>query len=406
MAMFYYKAVDAGGNQREGNVEAGSQQVAASLLRKQNLYPLEIREDSSFRDRGIAPWLSKLVYRIPRKDVGLFVRQLGTLLGAGIPLYDAIQDVRDQTANSHLKKVIFLMATDIKEGKSLSQSMAEHKDIFPPVYENMVRVGEVTGDYEKQLKRLAEMEEKNSELFNKTIVAFIYPAIMLVLIIGVTLFLLTSVVPQIEAMYSSFEKQLPLITRLVIGVSNFVKKFWWFLFVLLVATVYGVYRYRQNPKGKERLEKFILRLPLFGNIVRKMLLTRFTRNLGILTESNVNILNSLEITAEIVNHGIFKQEILAAKKMVQEGFSLKESFANSVIINQMTLGMLSAGETTDRLAEMLLKIADIMDSELDTAVRGFTYTLEPMMIVLMAGVVGTIMVAILLPIFKMAEFIQ
>lgn len=406
MAMFHYKAVDLNGNHSQGNIEASSVQVAVGLLKKQNLYPLSVKEDTGARDRGIAPFLSKLVYRIPRKDVGLFTRQLGTLLGAGIPLHEAVENVRDQTANSHLKKVVYGMASDIKQGKSLSESMAARGDIFPPVYENMVKVGEATGNYEKQLKRLAEMEEKNSELFNKTIVAFIYPAIMLFLIIGVTLFLLTSVVPQIETMYASFEKELPFVTRLVIGLSNFLKSYWLILFIITVTILYLFNRYRKSDEGKLKVEKFLLDLPLFGNIIRKMLLTRFTRNLGILAESNVSLLASLEITSEIVNHATFKAEILRAKKMVQEGYSLKESFSNSTIINQMTLGMLSAGERTDRLSEMLLKIADIMDSELDTAVQGFTYTLEPMMIVIMAGVVGTIMIAILLPIFKMAEFIQ
>lgn len=405
MPFFQYTAVDPKGNQSKGSLEAASVASAAAQLKKQNLFPLDIKEDTALRDRGIAPFLSKFLYRISRKEVGLFVRQLGTLLGAGIPLHQSILDVRDQTANVHLKKIISSIAQEVKEGKSLSEAMSQRKDIFPIVYESMVKTGEVTGNYEKQLYRLADMEEKNSELNSKIGLALIYPLIMLVVILIVTMFLLTMVVPQIQGMYESFNQELPLLTRIVIGLSNFMQGYWFFILLALSAAFYFFSRYRNTEKGRNRIEKFVLEFPLFRNLMRKTLLVRFARNLGILAESNVHLLPALEITSDIVSNSIFKKEILAAHDMVKEGYKLKEAFSSSTIVNQMTLGMIAAGESTDRLSEMLLKIADIMDSELDTAVKAFTYTLQPAMIIMMALLVGTILLAIMLPVYKMMEFL-
>ena len=235
MAMYRYKAFNNAGKQIEDYIEASTLQIARAKLKQQGMYVREIHEDILKRDREIFPQLSKLLYRISSKDMGLFARQLGTLLGAGISLNQALTDVWEQTENPNFKKVIGQMKEDVVSGKSLSESIAAHPDVFPPVYENMVKVGEATGTYELTLNRLAELEEKNAELKGKAITALVYPGIMLFVSIGVVMFLLTSVVPQIETMFAQFEgAELPLPTRIVLAVSSIVRNYWYIL-ILFVA---------------------------------------------------------------------------------------------------------------------------------------------------------------------------
>ena len=406
MPQFVYTAFTHAGQKVSGVIDAISPQAASSKLKQQQLYVKDIRLDSSKRDRELFPMLSKFLYRISRKETGIFVSQLGTLLGAGIPLNEALGDIGEQTENPHLRKVIADLKQNVTEGKSLSESIKPHTAIFPPVYESMIRVGEATGNYEPTLKRLAELEEKNEELKSKAITAMVYPGFMLVISVGVVLFLMTSVVPQLTDLFSGFKAELPLITRIVVGASNLVSSFWHVMILTIVAGIYGFIRYRQTPPGRRKTDLLILKTPFFGNLLRKIQVGTFCRNLGVLIENQVPLLDSLQIVSGTLSNSIFVEELKVATKQIQEGSSLRDSIRNSAILPQMARGMISAGESTDRLAEMLIKTAEIIEAEVDSSVRRMTQSLEPIMIVVLGGIVATIMAAVMLPMYKMTEYIK
>lgn len=406
MPHYQYTAFSNTGQKVTGVIEAPSPQAATQKLKSQNFYVRELREDSAKRDRDLFPFLSNLLYRIKRKDAGLFARQLGTLLGAGIPLNEALSDIGDQTENVHLKKIIQEMKQQVIEGKSLSEAMAQHSNVFPPVYESMVRVGEATGNYEPTLKRLADLEERNEELKARAITAMIYPAFMLLISVGVVFFLMTSVVPQLSDLFSGFKAELPFITRTVIGLSKFFSAFWYVMILAAFGGIYAFVRYRKTPEGRHKTDKFILRIPFFGGLLRRIQVGLFCRNLGILVESQVPLLDALKIVAGTITNSIFIDELNAAIQQIKEGSSLRESMRNSVILPQMARGMIAAGESTDRLSELLIKAAEIMESEVDSAVRRMTQSLEPIMIVFLGGIVAAIMAAVMLPMYKMTEYIK
>lgn len=406
MPHFQYTAFTNQGQKVTGVIEAISPQAASQKLKTQNLFVREIRADSAKRDRELFPFLSNFLYRIKRKEAGIFARQLGTLLGAGIPLNEALSDISEQTENPHLRKIVQEMKQQVIEGKTLSDAIKQHTNVFPPVYESMIRVGEATGNYEPTLKRLADLEERNEELKARAITAMVYPAFMLLISVGVVFFLMTSVVPQLSDLFSGFKAELPLITRVVIALSKIFSSFWYVMILAGFGGVYAYVRYRQTPEGRHKTDRMILKIPFFGGLLRRIQVGLFCRNLGILVESQVPLLDALKIVSGTITNSIFIDELTVASQQIKEGSSLRESLKNSVILPQMAKGMISAGESTDRLAELLIKAAEIMESEVDSAVRRMTQSLEPIMIVFLGGIVAAIMAAVMLPMYKMTEYIK
>lgn len=406
MPIYKYKAFTDTGKNIEGELEAASYTAAQRKLKSQNYYVKEIEEDTAKRDRSIFPFLSKLFYRIPRKDIGVFVRSLGTLLGANIPLDTAITDVWEQTGNRYLKNIVAEMKAGIIEGKTLSAVFGEHKDIFPPVYESMIRVGEATGSYEEILNRLADMEEKNADLKNKGFNALFYPIIMVVISIGVVLFLLTFVVPMIEEIFINMNAELPFITRFVLGVSDFLEKFLPIIILLVFTGIFFLYRYIETDEGRMKKDTIILKIPYFGDLFRKIIVNRFAQNLGALLSSNVPLLTSIEIVADTVGNELFKKELKDSIDDIKEGSSFKDSIKNSKILPHLVRGMIAAGESTDRISELLLKVAVMMESEVDISIKRLTTLLEPLMIIGLGGMVFVILLAIMLPIYQLTQHIK
>ncbi|MCH5431884.1 type II secretion system F family protein [Leptospira interrogans serovar Canicola] len=406
MAIYSYVAFNKKGKEEKGIIDAASLQAARSKLKNKGLYVRSISEDSERKDRELFPFLAKYLYRIPRKEVGLFSRQLATLLGAGIPLDKSLSRIVEQTENQNFRKVITGMQANITEGSSLSEAMKKHPDVFPSQFPSLVAVGEKTGDYEATLTRLAELEEKSSELKAKVQVAMVYPFIMGSLSIFVTIFLLTVVIPQIQELFLQFDAKLPLITRIVIGVSDFLIGFWWLILTLGFGGIVGFIYYKNTPKGKRNWDEFVLKIPILGSLARKVLVSSFARNIGILLSNRVPLITTLVIVEKIVDHSIFGEEIKNAVEKIKEGEKLSSSFGGSVILPQMVLGMISAGEVSDRVPEMMNKLADIYDSEVDTAIKTMTQSMEPLMIVVMGLLIGTIMASIMVPMYNLTQQLQ
>ncbi|TGK04266.1 type II secretion system F family protein [Leptospira langatensis] len=406
MALYTYIAFNKKGKEEKGIIDAPNVQSARTKLKGKGLYVRQISEDAERKDRELFPFLAKFLYRVPKKVIGLFSRQLGTLLGAGIPLDKSLSNIIEQTDHEVFRKVVVAMQADITEGSSLSDAMRKHPDVFPSQYPSLVSVGERTGDYETALIRLAEMEEKNLELKGKVTTALVYPAIIFILLQIVIIFLLTTVVPQIEHLFVEFNATLPMITRIVLGTSQLIIGWWFLLFPAIGAAIVGFFFYKSTPEGKEKWEKFVLKIPILRTLNKKVLISNFARNLGILLTNRVPLIVSLQIVEQIVNHSVFGEEIRNAASRIREGEKLSASFANSEILPQLVLGMMSAGEASDRVPEMLNKLAEIYDTEVDTSLKNATQAIEPFMLVFMGFAIGIIMAAIIVPMFSLTQNLQ
>jgi general secretion pathway protein F len=406
MALYSYVAFGKNGKEEKGIVDANSPQAARNKLKAKGLYVRSLKEDTEKKERELFPFLTKILYRISRKEVGLFVRQLGTLIGAGIPLDKSLANIIDQIENQNFKKVIIEMRAQITEGSSLSKAMEKHRHVFPLQYSSLVSVGERTGEYEKTLLRLADLEDASSELKSRVQVAMIYPFIMGLLSFAVAVFLLTVVIPQIQELFAQFDTELPLITRFVIGLSNTITSYWWLMLTFIGLGSYGFVRWKSSENGKKKWDAFVLKVPIFGTLIKKVMISNFARNLGVLLTNRVPLITSLEIVAVAVENYVFQTEIQEAIVKIKEGGKLSDSFQGSQILSPMVLGMMSAGELTDQVPEMMNKLADIFDSEVNNAVKSMTQSLEPIMIIVMGGIIFAIMAAIMSPMYKLTQDIQ
>lgn len=407
MPVFRYTAVNRKGKNEKGIIDASTASSARQTLRSRGLIVRQLAEDEEKRDRDLFPFLAKILYRVPRKDVALFVRQLGTLLDAGIPLDRSLQNIIEQTENPYLKKALIEIRGDIIEGESLSQALAKHSAIFPDMYTNLVAVGEQTGTYEKALLRLADLEEANLRMQNKVLSALFYPMILIFILGIVMVFLMTVVIPQIQELFATLNAELPLLTRAVIAASKLFTIPWILIpFLLIGGGVVGFQKWVSKPAGRRQFEELVLRTPLIGTLIQKSLLARFARNLGVMLESRVSLIVALQVTARVVNHSIFSGEIIQAIDRIREGSGITDGFRDSVVLTQMVRGMLAAGEATDRIAPMIVKLADILEDEVDATVQRFSTLLEPAMMVFMGLMIGGIMGAILMPMYNLTKQLQ
>jgi general secretion pathway protein F len=406
MALYTYIAVNRKGKEEKGIIDANSVQNARGKLKSKGLFVKSIAADREKEEKELFPFLAKFFYRIPRKEIGLFTKQLGTLLGAGIPLDRSLGNIIDQTENPNFKKIIIQMKADITEGTSLSESMKKHPDIFPEQYPSLVSVGERTGNYELTLNRLADLEEKSNNLKSQVQVAMVYPLIMGSLSMFVSVFLLTVVIPQIQELFAQFDAKLPLITRIVIGLSNLLINFWWAIILGFISVYYVFSRWKTSVEGKKKWDSFILKVPVFGNMLKKVMISNFARSLAVLLVNRVALISSLQISSKIVSNHIFEKEISTAVERIKEGGKLSESFQDSQILPQMVLGMIGAGEVSDQVPQMMEKLSEIYEGEVNNAIKSMTQSLEPIMIIVMGGLIFTIMAAIMTPMYKLTQELQ
>ncbi|MBL8021649.1 MAG: type II secretion system F family protein [Leptospirales bacterium] len=407
MPIFKYTAFNRKGKEEKGIVDAQNAAQARRLLKQKALYVKALSEDTEKKDRELFPFLAKILYRVPRRDVGFFARQLGTLLDAGLPLDKSLANIIEQTENQYLKKALIEIRSDVIEGTKLSESMERHPAIFPQLYHNLVSVGERTGTYEQSLIRLAELEEANQAMKSKVTAALFYPLIMLIFLGAIMVFLLAVVMPQIQQMFAQMNAELPLITRVVLAVSDVFSS--WKILIPIVVGVGGGFlfkRWQATPDGRMTWEKLMLRTPVIGNLIQKVLLARFSRNLGVMLQSRVQLLNALVVVGKVVDNSVFERDIQTAIERLKEGTKITDAFRDSQIMNLMILGMLSAGEASDRIPEMVLKIADVLEDDVDAAVQKMSSLLEPLMIVALGFMIIVIMAAILMPMYNLTTQIQ
>lgn len=408
MSVFEYIALDEKGNQIKGFIDAPGAAAARQKLREENVYPVEINQAQTKKETAVSAALKiNLWERVSAGEVAVFTRQLSTLLGAGMPLVPSLSILMQQEKNPLLKKTLAQIREQVNEGKSLTEGMSQFPRTFPPFYLNMVRAGEASGTINLVLERLADFSENQQALMSKIRSALAYPIIMFFVGTLVIFLLMAFVVPKITTIFTDMNQTLPLVTIILIKVSNFLKSFWWLIFILLGAGA-AAFKYMASgtESGRRMWDNARLKIPLFGQINRKIAIARFCRTLATLLQSGVPLLAAMEIVRNIVNNVIIGDAIHQAAKDLEEGKGLSGPLTKSGLFPPLVTEMIAVGEQSGSLEVMLNRIAAAYENESQSNIMVMTSLLEPVMILVMGLVVGFIVVSILLPIFEMNQLVR
>ncbi len=408
MSIYEYVALDEKGREKKGFIDATGLTAARQQLREQGVYPVEINPSTQKKEASLSSILEINIWqRISAKEISVFTRQLSTLLGAGIPLVPSFNVLLGQTKNPLLRKVLAQIRGDLTEGKSFTASMENFPRIFPPFYLNMVKAGEASGTINLVLDRLADFSESQQALMSNIRSLLIYPIVMFIVGTLVILFMMTFVVPQITEIFSDMHQTLPLITTILIGISDFLKLFWW-LVLLLIAAVIVVFKYATNTTqaGRRWWDSVRLKAPVFGAINMKIAIARFSRTLATLLQSGVPLLTAMDIVRNVVNNVIVGETITRAAKDVEEGQSLAAPLSQSGLFPPMVTEMIAVGEQSGSLEKMLNRVANAYETEAQADTLALTSLMGPLMVLGMGLIVLFIVVAILLPIFEMNQLIK
>ena len=426
MPRYTYVALDARGQESTGLVEARSSNEAIGQLRQAGYFPTSVYEEGKGGGpdgkaarstakalRAAKPRERKNIVLFQRKKIKsktlmIFTRQLATLIDSGLPLLRGLNVLAKQERDAVLKRTIDKLAEGVQGGSTFSETLAQHPFIFNNLYVNMVKAGEVGGVLELVLGRLAEFQEKAQKIKNKVIAAMVYPIIVMTMAFAIMTFLLIFIVPKFEAIFHDMlgDKPLPIITLFVIGVSSFVKNHGLILLGSIIAAVAAYKLIARTRPGRSIIDRFTLHLPLVGDVIRKTAISRFSRTLGTLVTSGVPILQALNITRDTAGNMVIASAISRVHESVKEGESIVQPLEASGVFPPMVISMIDVGEETGQLPEMLLKIADVYDDEVDNSVAGMTAALEPIMIVFLAVIVGTIVIALFMPLISIISGLQ
>lgn len=402
MPQFAYKVRAAGGNVTNGVLESADQKAAIDQLRSQRMIVLEINE----RQPGLLDNIKKLsIFKasIPAKEIVLFSRQLSTLVSAGVALVSGLNILAEQIQHKPFKSIVLKVKEDIEAGLPIADALKKHPDAFTDLYVAMIRAGEVGGILDIILERLSNYLESAEALRLKVKGAMMYPMVVSSIAALVTVFLLVGVIPTFKEIFSSFGAELPLPTRIVIGISESLQH-QWYVYILVPGTVFFLFkRWLKTENGKKIFDTKVLQMPLFGPLLRKVAVAKFTRTLGTLVKSGVPILQAMETVAQTAGNKVIEGAIMAARESIREGERIADPLKRSGVFPPMVIQMISVGEETGNMDIMLHKIADFYDQEVEQAIKGLTSMIEPIVIVFMGILIGGIVIAMFIPMFELGN---
>jgi type IV pilus assembly protein PilC len=402
MPMWEYTAKAAATGQiMKGQLDVPSRDDVISFLRRSRMTPVVVREAPKSLSLPAA-----FTAGIKTRDVVIFTRQFATMINAGLPLVQSLSILAQQTENKALKEVTKSVVYDVEAGNTLADAMRKHPKAFSDLYVNMVAAGEAGGILDTILLRLATFLEKNDALVRKVKGAMVYPSVIMTVAAAAIAILLIFVIPTFQEMFASVNMELPLPTRIVIGASSFLIHWWWACIIAIGAGVFALRQYSKTPDGRKRLDQLLLNAPILGDVLRKSAVSRFTRTLGTLISSGVSILDGLEITAKTAGNRVIHDAIMQSRQSIAGGETIAAPLEQSKVFPPMVISMVAVGEQTGGLDEMLSKIADFYDEEVDVAVSALLSLMEPIMITVLGIIVGGMVVAMYLPIFDMVNAVQ
>ena len=397
MAVFTWSAKTKSGEVRSGEMEAPSKDVVEQRLRAQQLTPQKVKKKPA-----------EIHFKLPgstgvkTRDLMIFTRQFSTMIDAGLPLVQCLDILHQQQENMWFKKILGQIKTDVESGKTFADALGKHPKVFDALFVNLVAAGETGGILDTILTRIAMQTEKSVKLAKQIKGALFYPAAVMTVAIGAVAVLLLFVIPVFEKMFADFGGALPMPTQVVIDVSRWSTDHWYVFIIVPIALVLGFNAIAKNPKGRRALDKLMLTMPIFGPLIRKTAVARFTRTMGTMLSSGVPILDALDIVARASGNLIVGEGIQYARRRVSEGKTVAEPLSETKIFPSMVCQMVSIGESAGALDTMLNKIADFYEEEVDAAVAGLTSLLEPIIMVFLAVVLGGFLIAMYLPIFTIA----
>jgi general secretion pathway protein F len=408
MSVFEYVALDAKGRQRKGFIDAPGIAAARQKLREENVYPVEINQTEAKKETALSNALRiNILERVSTGEVAIFTRQLSTLLGSGMPLVPSLSILMKQAQNPLLKKSLAQIREQVNEGKSLTESMSNFPQIFPPFYLNMVNAGEASGTINLVLERLADFSENHQAMISKIKSAMYYPIVMVLIGSAVIFLLMTFVVPKITGIFTDMHQTLPIITIILIAVSNFLKSFWWLILIMMAAGIVTFkYMTASTDAGRRMWDNVKLKFPIWGQVNLKIAIARFCRTLATLLQSGVPLLTAMEIVRNIVNNVIIGEAISKARKDVEEGKGLSGPLMQSGLFPPLVTEMIAVGEQSGTLEKMLNRIATAYETEAQANITAMTSLLEPIIILIMGVMVAFIVFSILLPIFEMSQLVR
>jgi type IV pilus assembly protein PilC len=395
MPSFEWKGRTRAGMSQEGVLLADSRDAAVAVLRRQQIQVTNIRERG--REFKLMP---RLPVSVSRKRLSIFTRQFSVMLDAGLPLVQCLEILGNQEEHKGFAAMINDVRSDVESGMSIADAMKKHPKAFDNLFVNMVAAGEAGGILDVILQRLSTYIEKAVKLNSQVKAALIYPVAVLVIAALVVFIILWKVIPVFAQLFSGLGGEMPLLTRIVIGASNFVGRYFIFIAIVLGAGGVAIQRYHNTYRGRRVLDGLMLKLPIIGMLLRKIAVARFCRTLATLTASGVPILDGLEITAKTAGNAIIEDAVMAVRKSVEEGKTVSEPLADTKVFPPMVVQMINVGEQTGALDQMLTKIADFYEDEVDTAVAGMMKLIEPLMISILGVVIGTIVAAMYLPLYS------
>lgn len=402
MKKFNYEARDQATNKVvKSTIQADSETAAARLLIKQGFVPLEVKEQS-----GDGSFLSGLRNRITTKDKVVFTRQLATLIGAGLPLSQSLHTVMEQTQNKQFQSVIQEISASVEGGRALSDSFAKHPKVFSEVFISLMAAGELSGTLDKSLQRIAAQQEKDAAISSKIRGALTYPLIVLFVIFGVMIFMLLTVVPQVENLYEDLGRPLPLLSQIMVTSADFLVNFWWVVLIVGGAAGYFAVQYMKTESGIKVKDTFKIRVPLFGQMFQKLYMARFARTAQTLLSTGVSMLDTLTITSRAVNNTIIQAAIMRAADKVQGGKALSTALEAEDSFQLLVPQMIKIGEQSGKIDEMMGKVAQVYEDELDEEIRTISTAIEPVLMVVLAVVAGGMVGAILFPIYSLVNGIN
>jgi type IV pilus assembly protein PilC len=402
MPIFAWSGVNFKGKKRKGTMEANDTRQVEAFLKRLRISDFTIKDAPKDLLSGIAMFAPKITV----KDVMLFTRQFSTMIDAGLPLVQCLKIMADQSDNPTLKNMLRDINNSVQSGATLSDALRKYPDHFDSLYCNLVAAGETAGILDTILKRLAEYIEKAEKLKRKVKGALAYPLIVMGVGVVVMLVIMIFVIPTFEEMFSSFGKELPALTQMVIDVSNILIKQWYIILPGIILAFIGVKRFMKTDLGKLLFDTYSLKLPIFGDLLRKVAVSKFTRTLATMLQAGVPIITSLDIVAGTAGNKVVEEALLDSRSAIAEGRPLVDPLIESQVFPNMVTSMIAVGEEAGALDIMLLKIADFFDDEVDAAVETVMTMIEPMMIVFLGGTVGTLIIAMYLPIFGMGSAVN
>ncbi|WP_029912962.1 type II secretion system inner membrane protein GspF [Pelobacter seleniigenes] len=402
MPLFEYSGLDAQGRKVSGKIDGTGRKAVMQKLSQQGVFLTDLKEMAAASSSGGIRRLS-LRRKISPVELAAATRQLGTLLGAGIPLDEVLATVADQTDQSALSSTFMSIREKVLQGSPFFEAIGEHSGVFPDLFINMIQVGENSGTLDQVLNRLADFLDEQARIRSRIQAAMAYPILMTVVGTGVLIFLFIFVVPKITGMLTEMGQALPWPTQMLITLSSTLANWWWLLLIGVALALAGLRRYRNTAAGRLKMDRLSLKIPLYGRLNLFIATARFSRTLGTLLQSGVPLLKALDITRTLLNNRVLREAVETARKEVQEGGSLARSLKNSAAFPPMLAQISAAGEKSGQLEPMLFRLADTYEHQTDLSITGLLSLLEPIMILVMGTVVGFVVLAILLPIFEASQ---